>query len=277
MVKESWFNDAINTKDPVDMFVLFGHNPVRKTDSSSTFKTVWDQIRAVHKNTPIQIFGGHSHIRDFAVYDDSSVGIESGRYCETLGWMSMTGFDSSNSGYKGVKNPHGVDNPKRKATDKSVSPFVFSRRYLDWNRPTFTYHSRTSADKFDYHSGLRVSEDITDLRKDLNLGEVYGCAPQTYCMSCVPFTDPNNIFPAVIVPAVAKIVANESRSDKSRIIIGNTGAIRLISGRDPSPTTITLLCPPSGTSSFTFPMCLSSWPRLCSAGTSSQPPKALTI
>ena len=227
MVKESWFTEALaDKKKPVDLFVLFGHNPTRASDYSSTFQIVWDEIRAQHPKTPIQIFGGHSHIRDFAVYDESSVGIESGRYCETVGWLSMTGFDASNSAYKGIKNPHGVPNPTRKATKDSKSPFVFARRYLDWNRETFIYHSRVDESKFDYGSGLRVTEKIEKLRDELRLGEVYGCAPETYCMSCVPYTDPKNIFPAVIKPAVSAVVVNPDRADKPRIIIGNTGAIR---------------------------------------------------
>lgn len=127
MIKEPWFTDALASKQPVDLFVLFGHNPVRPTDSSSTFKLVLAAIRGSHPKTPIQVLGGHSHIRDFAVYDDSAVGIESGRYCETLGWMSVSGFDKSNSGFNGVKNPHGVPNPSRPAKEGAKSPFVYSR------------------------------------------------------------------------------------------------------------------------------------------------------
>lgn len=226
MVKEQWFKDALATKQPVDLFVLFGHNPVSQKDSGSTFKPVWDAIRASFPKTPISIFGGHSHIRDFAVYDESSVGIESGRYCETLGWMSLTGFDASNSGYHGIKNPHGVPNPKRSAVDGSSSPFKWSRRYMDWNRNTFIYHSRQPADKYDYGSGLRVTNTITQDRNELRLGEVYGCAPQTWCMDCVPYTDPKNMFPGVIIPAVEAVVVNKTREDKARLILGNTGSVR---------------------------------------------------
>lgn len=140
----------------------------------------------------------------------------------------MSGFDSSNSGYTGVKNPQGVPNPTRKATNSSTSPFVYSRRYLDWNRQTFIYHTvgTDNATTYDYQSGLNISKDITALRKELNLGQLYGCAPDTYCMTCVPFTDPKNIFPGVIVPAASAIVVNPNRTEKSRIIIGNTGAVR---------------------------------------------------
>jgi hypothetical protein len=226
MIKESWFTEALESKEPVDLFVLFGHNPARPTDSSSTFQIVWDEIRKAHPKTPIEVFGGHSHIRDFVVYDESSVGIESGRYCETLGWISMSGFDSTNSAFKGVKNPHGVANPSRPAVENAVSPFVFSRRYLDWNRNTFVYHTNQTPAKFDYGSGLRVTGDITELREELKLGEIYGCAPKTWCMSCAPIDDEKNIFPGVIIPAVSAIVVNQTRADKHRLILGNTGAVR---------------------------------------------------
>jgi hypothetical protein len=226
MVKESWFTEALATSEPIDAFVLFGHNPVRQTDSSNTFNVVFNEIRKLHPITPVQILGGHSHIRDFAVYDDNAVGIESGRYCETLGWLSMTGFSSCNSGYNGVKNPHGVANPTRPARSGAKSPFVYSRRYLDWNRPTFIYHTKQTEQAFDYGSGLRVTGEITKVREELKLGDVYGCAPQTWCISCVPFENSTNIFPGVVVPAVSAVVVNKTREDKSRLIIGNTGAIR---------------------------------------------------
>lgn len=38
MVKQSWFTSAVNTSEPVDLFLMVGHNPVRPTVSTSTFK-----------------------------------------------------------------------------------------------------------------------------------------------------------------------------------------------------------------------------------------------
>lgn len=179
MVKQDWFVDAINTSEPVDLFLLIGHNIARPSTGGSTFGLVYDAIRSVHSSVPIQIFGGHSHIRDFAVVDQQTTALEAGRYCETLGWFSMSGFDTSNSGYTGVTNPHGVPNPTRKATNTSTAPFVYSRRYLDWNRYTFEYHAIGKQDDaaFDYHSGLRVADEITSYREQLKLGTV--CKSQT--------------------------------------------------------------------------------------------------
>ncbi|KAL3421794.1 calcineurin-like phosphoesterase [Phlyctema vagabunda] len=224
MIQQQWFIDAIHYSQPVDLFLLIGHNPVRRTDYSSTFGLLHDTIRAANPHTPIQAFGGHSHIRDFTVYDEASTGIESGRYCETLGWVSMSGINSTS--FKGNVYPRGVSNPSRKAVNTSTNGLVYSRRYLDWNRLTFEYHATQSqASTFDYHSGLRVTDDITDIRTKLKLSSLYGCAPETYCESCQPFGAEGNIF-SLVAKALGATVINKTRSDIARFIIVNTGSIR---------------------------------------------------
>lgn len=240
LVKQSWFLNAVNTTDPVDLFLVIGHNPARSTVSSSTFGLIQSTIRKIRPNTPIQLFGGHNHVRDFAIYDGSSTALGSGRYCETLGWVSMSGINSTN--FKGNMKPRGVPNPTRKAVKvasasgsaampsatnaTSSSSFVYSRRYLDWNRRTFAYHAVGSQDStFDYGSGLRVTNAITTARKQLNLTALYGCAPQTYCVTCRPFGSNGSIF-GLIPIALAATVINSSRADIPRLIIINTGTIR---------------------------------------------------
>lgn len=79
MVKEEWFQQAVNFSKPVDLFVVTGHNPVRTNVSTSTMGTVFKAIRSIKKDVPIQFFGGHTHIRDFAVYDEKATGLESGK------------------------------------------------------------------------------------------------------------------------------------------------------------------------------------------------------
>ncbi|KAI9871375.1 MAG: hypothetical protein M1830_002972, partial [Pleopsidium flavum] len=75
LVKESWFLNAVNYKEPIDLFVVIGHNPIRPTVSSSTFGTLYKTIRGIRPDVPIQGFGGHSHIRDFVVFDEMSTGL----------------------------------------------------------------------------------------------------------------------------------------------------------------------------------------------------------
>lgn len=79
MVKQPWFKQAVNYDQPIDLFVLIGHNPVRTSAPTSSFGTVFDAIRSLKPDVPIQAFGGHTHIRDFAVYDNKATGLESGK------------------------------------------------------------------------------------------------------------------------------------------------------------------------------------------------------
>ncbi len=239
LVKQSWFLNAVNTTQPVDLFLVIGHNPARSTAGGSTFGLIQSTIRKMRPNTPIQLFGGHNHIRDFQIYDSSSTALGSGRYCETLGFLSMSGINSST--FKGNMKPRGVPNPTRKAvknatasasaslpaaTNTTSSSLVYSRRYLDWNRLTFAYHAVGSQDStFDYGSGLRVTGEITAARKQLNLTTLYGCAPQTYCQTCRPFGSNGSIY-GLIPTALAATVVNKSRADIPRLIIINTGSIR---------------------------------------------------
>jgi hypothetical protein len=239
MVTQQWFQDALTCDEPVDLYLLIGHNPARPTVSSSTFATVYNAIRVERPDTPIQIFGGHNHIRDFAVYDDKTTALGSGRYCETLGWLSMSGIESDT--YNGTHKPRGVPNPTTKAvkpanatvgpnvtqaTSVNSSSLTYSRRYLDWNRITFEYHATGSQIKgFDTARGLNTTQDIYNLRQDLNLTKLYGCAPQTWCVSCVPFLSNNSIY-HLLQKAVAEVIVNGSRADNSRILIQNTGSVR---------------------------------------------------
>ncbi|KAI1877996.1 uncharacterized protein JN550_000178 [Neoarthrinium moseri] len=228
LVAQDWFQDAVNYTEPVDLFLVLGHNPARVGQSSgSTFGIIHDAIRKAHPRTPVQFFGGHSHIRDFAVLDDSTTSLESGRYCETLGWLSMSGFTKCSSGWRSTSNPKGVPNPSRKATVNSTSPYKYARRYLDWNRATFDFHAVSGKHEasFDTPLGEETTSAITTYREQLNLNKIYGCAPQSYCMTCTDFNSTGNIYP-LLANALATVVVNETRKEIPRYIIANTGSIR---------------------------------------------------
>ncbi|KAF2003977.1 hypothetical protein P154DRAFT_427529 [Amniculicola lignicola CBS 123094] len=246
MVQEAWFKEAINYKKPIDLFLVIGHNPVSTTATGGTFGTIFSAIRTMKPDVPIQFFGGHTHIRDFKVFDNKATGLESGRYCETLGWLAMSGIECSESCKSPAKGPKGVPTPTQKAikpistvtatvsasalpTSKSKSRLVYARRYLDWNRNTFTYHAVNSqpytAKKFNTSQGETVTTDITTQRTKLNLTALYGCAPETYCQFCKPFLTEGNIF-KLLQTALATTVINETRKDIARLIIINTGSVR---------------------------------------------------
>ena len=146
----------------------------------------------------------------------------------------MSGLNQSTA-----KNPSNYPNPTRPAIpvakgivnstypmSKTPSSLRYSRRYLDWNRLTFAYHSTGSqSSTFDTQKGSVVTDDITAVRQQLNLSSLYGCAPQTWCASCAPFLSANNIY-SLLATALSATVVNQSRADTARLVIINTGSVR---------------------------------------------------
>ncbi|KAI5995283.1 Metallo-dependent phosphatase-like protein [Pisolithus orientalis] len=156
MVKEPWFAEAI-AEEP-DVIVLVGHMAV----SNDSWPVVFNAIRAVHPLTPIMIFGGHTHIRDCQQYDGRSMGMESGRYMETIGANLNAGKDNAND-------------------------IKFSRRYLDQNRVTYQYHTKTSNLTFDTRYGRSITEGLHDLAEQYGLSYQYGISPRDYTMTRDPY------------------------------------------------------------------------------------------
>lgn len=233
MVNETWFQSIVTSPPgPVDLFLLIGHNTAKPEAQTGTFGIVHDAIRAHYPSTPVQIFGGHSHIRDFQVYDEASTALESGRYCETLGWLSMSGFSANNSGFTGASAAEGVPAPTRKATNTSTAPWTYARRYLDWNRLTFEYHASGSQTNFTTNSaafttaaGKNTTQQIYDFRQQLNLTAQLGCSPQSYYQSYAEFNSSSSIY-SLLTTALSVAVVNETRADKARVNIINTGSVR---------------------------------------------------
>ncbi|KAF2672668.1 calcineurin-like phosphoesterase [Microthyrium microscopicum] len=236
LIQLQWFKDALNYSQPIDMFLVIGHNPIRTTESTSTMGIIYQAIRQTNPDTPITVFGGHTHIRDAFVYDNKAVGLESGRYCETLGWMAISGFDlDSYNATEDCERPK----PTKEAIvvqtgpaaanlslSKSDSSLRYARRYIDWNRLSFEYHAKGSQlAGFDTQQGVAVSAEIIALRQQQNLSTIYGCAPATYCVSCRPFGTEGNIF-SLLADVLSLIVVNSTREAIPRLIFINTGSVR---------------------------------------------------
>ena len=132
LIREPWFQSVLRhqTSD-VDLILIVGHTPLRNT-TGFEYPVVLNAIREYLPDIPVQFFGGHSHIRDFIKYDEWAHGIESGRYLETLGWISM-----------------------------DLGPkFRVGRRYIDNNVPGYEFHSGVVSRDFETQEGKSISNEI---------------------------------------------------------------------------------------------------------------------
>ncbi|KAK1231791.1 hypothetical protein PQX77_005083 [Marasmius sp. AFHP31] len=198
MVKEAWFVDAI--REEPDIFLLAGHMPVAR----DKWPIVFDAIRAVHPTTPILILGGHTHIRDCLQLDGRSMSLESGRFMETIGWMSAD-LDSGNS----------------------TGNITFSRRYLDANRVTYEFHTQKEDTSFNTSVGNDIRQGLYDLAERFDLGFLYGTAPQDYLLNRAPYPSNNSLLSLFAEQAIPVALAiNNSRVDIPSYYIVQAGSQR---------------------------------------------------
>ncbi|SMQ48314.1 unnamed protein product [Zymoseptoria tritici ST99CH_3D7] len=219
-IKEQWFKDAIKDKD-VDLFVVAGHVPVKETPE---YDAVYKAIRGANWDTPIAFFGGHTHIRDYRKFDKKAWGIESGRYMETLGFMSISGLSTG----------------KKSEISADATP-TYRRMYIDNNLYSLHSHSGTNKSTFDTDLGRNVSKSIAAARKELKLDHAFGCAPQDYWISRAPYPSYDSLLTLVekeVIPGSFNNTKNPS------IVITNTGALRFDIFKGPFTIDSTFLISP---------------------------------
>ncbi|KAI1971521.1 hypothetical protein LOZ53_003758 [Ophidiomyces ophidiicola] len=196
-IKEDWFQHAIQDKE-VDLFLVVGHVPVQSKEYDAVFKA----IRGANWDVPIQFFGGHHHIRDYVKYDSSSYGLASGRFMETVGFMSISGLSFGGN--------------------KSTVPLTFNRRYIDNNLWSYRHHTGLNETTFPTTEGKAASNMIFNARRALNLDRLYGCSPRDLWMSRAKYPSESSIYSWLEEEVLPEALAGE----KPSLALVNTGAIR---------------------------------------------------
>lgn len=222
-IKEAWFQEAIREK--VDIFVVIGHVALRSEEYNAIYKAIRDQ----NWDTPIQFFGGHSHIRDYMSYDSKAYALESGRYMETIGWMSIENVGNRIA--------------ERTEIEKKPSP-KFSRRYIDNNLFGYHYHTGLNDTSFPTEHGQNVSAFIKKARTDMDLDKTYGCAPQDFWLNRAEYPSNGSMFSWLENQVLPSVLVEKERADIPKLAIINTGAVRfdIFKGRY-TRDTIYIVCP----------------------------------
>ncbi|KAI6781937.1 ser Thr protein phosphatase family [Emericellopsis cladophorae] len=200
-VKEKWFLDVL--KEKPDVFVVTGHVGLRMEE----FEVIFKAMRQANWHTPIVFFGGHAHVRDARRFDSMSVALASGRYMETVGWMSVDGLKKTGD------------------VETEASP-TFTRTYIDNNVLGMYHHTGLDESSFHTDKGREVTKMIDSARKELELDRRFGCAPRDYWMSRARFNEDGNIYKLLMDEVFPDIIVNEDRRNESRLAIMNTGGIR---------------------------------------------------
>lgn len=196
-IKEDWFKDAIREKP--DVFIVIGHVGLRMHE----FRTIFTAMRKQIWHTPIIFFGGHSHVRDALSYDSQSFAMASGRYMETIGWMSVDGIK---------QKKHEADVPASASTS-----LKFTRKYIDNNLYGMHYHTGLNETTFPTEEGKRVTDMIAKARKALDLDYRFGCAPRDLWMSRAKYPGESSIFSWLTDEVFPDIIKKDERKGKARL------------------------------------------------------------
>ncbi|KAH7045853.1 Metallo-dependent phosphatase-like protein [Macrophomina phaseolina] len=231
-VKEKWFQDAIRDKD-IDLILVIGHVALRTPEYQHIFKA----IRSVQWDIPIQFFGGHAHVRDFRKFDSHSVAIASGRYMETIGFLSIDGLHTG----------------KTKTLAPETAGLKFGRRYIDNNLFSLHHHSGKNETDFPTPEGKSVTDMIAKARKELGLDQRHGCAPQNLWVNRAQYPSNESIFTWLQEHVLPEQLSNTSRiaNNKKALAITNTGAMRFDIFKGPFTKDSTFLVSPF-TSGFRY-------------------------
>lgn len=228
IIKQDWLielMDDYSKNYEIDSLVIVGHIPI--THDWLELDELHQFLRSYFPTTYIQYLGGHSHIRDFTIYDNLSTGLQSGRYCETVGFVSIKDLPTSNDVEK--LNDFVSDNVHRK--------------YIDFNLHSFMHHSNhTNLETFNTEKGLFVSKELGKISKQLRLDDVFGKVPHSYYMSAADYQNREEksllrfLEDEILVQLEPKACNNKigevpeiitSNADSNdRIILINTGGIR---------------------------------------------------
>ncbi|KAJ3213136.1 hypothetical protein HDU67_003353 [Dinochytrium kinnereticum] len=203
-VREPWFAETLNKYKDADFILMAGHATIRDATGlfpsppNSEWMAAVTAIRAILPDTPIVIFGGHRHSRDYITFGPNTYAIASGRYMETVGFLSL-----SKTG-------------------------TVSRRYLNANVPTFNYHLGRPLD-FALGQNNKLGREINELieiaKVKTNYSVVYGCAPQDYFLNRVPPTDPKSIF-SFLGKELSSVIGGKSKAVNPPYVIVNGGGQR---------------------------------------------------
>ena len=228
-VKEEWFLDAIHDRD-LDLILVAGHVALR----SEEYSTIFEAIRKANSVITIALFGGHTHIRDSKKFDERAFALESGRYMETVGFMSIGQLVT------GAGRP---DN-RELALTQSQWPVAFRRRYIDANLYSYHNHTGLNPDTFPTDKGRRVSAYIARARTTLDLDHLYGCAPHDYFVNRAEYPGGGSVFTLLEKQILPDMIARHQASmekhqlrhqhdSNTKMIITNTGAVRFDIFRGP--------------------------------------------
>ena len=181
IVQESWFVDVLKKSDEYDAILVLAHMDVR----DPLCQIILDAIRTItgDSNVPVQFITGHTHIRDYNVFETLSTSFEAGHFLDTLGFVSfptrqtVLAFQTQQT-----VNDTTTNGTTTNSANSSVTS-LFKYKYINTTIDVFASTLGLTMDSFPTNDGMEQSHFIKRIQEDLGLNEVIGCIDDTYYLN----------------------------------------------------------------------------------------------
>lgn len=176
VVEEKWFVTAVTSTADYDAVMVLAHMDVR----DPLCQVILNKIRTlVGFDMPVQFITGHTHRRDYQVFDPQSASFEAGRYLDTVGFVS---FPALKKATKSVANDAAAEIAAslNVTKTKNESSSLFKYKFIDANTNLLAKTLGVPAASFPTEQGVEESEFILRVQIEMGLKQVIGCVADNY-------------------------------------------------------------------------------------------------
>jgi 2',3'-cyclic-nucleotide 2'-phosphodiesterase (5'-nucleotidase family) len=177
-VEEDWFVTAVSSTDDYDAVLVLAHMDVR----DPLCLVILDKIRTlVGDEMPVQFITGHTHKRDYQVFDPTSTSFEAGRYLDTVGFVSFPSIKSTKNAT--VTAASEIASSLNVTKTKADPSSLFHYKFIDANVDVLAETLGMSTASFPTELGVEQSEFILRVQIEMGLKQVIGCVADTYYLN----------------------------------------------------------------------------------------------
>lgn len=198
---QPWFETALQENE-YDAILVMAHMGI----DDEAVSAIRNGIRGIiGDGMPIQFVAGHTHQRRYTQVDDWSMAVESGRYLDTIGFMS---FPTQTTIETLASNVSTID--------------LFQHVFLDANVNMLKYALDTD-ETFATNDGTELKDFIMQTQNELGLDKILGCSPMDYFINR-SLQEPDSLWAVYrdfVVPTQL-----EQDSDTNRAILISQGSWR---------------------------------------------------
>lgn len=183
VLHDDWFIQAVSDTDSYDAILILAHMDVR----DPLCELLFQRIRQLAGSTmPIQFITGHTHRRDYHVWDEYSTSFEAGRYLDTVGFVSFptktTILENRKRQRKTVEELNQTSFAPINSTSATANP-LFQHVFMDADPRALAQALGISTTELQTERGNEQSEFIHRIQKEMGLLEVIGCSKQHYLLN----------------------------------------------------------------------------------------------